>query len=216
LSEGYLEELMKVFKEYPAAISVQGKYQFWSAMTNRIRLIMLIRKLFLVTYWWPDTQRILVSGDYVLAEPLTRIVEAELIWIQASVFRKKYLDGFWFDENLKGYSYGEDVDFTMRLNKRFPHSLFVTPYAKSIHNQAPLERMLTFKKLRAHELYLFRRNMAELGWNWLAFLWRNVGIILLVLLGLRMKENRLRLFQVFSSYVWCLRRFGNVISGGIP
>lgn len=216
LSEGYLEELMKVFKKYPAAIGVQGKFQFWSAITNRIRLKMLIRRLFLVTHWWPNVQRILASGDYVLAEPLTRIIDAELIWIQASVFKKKYLDGFWFDENLKGYSYGEDVDFTMRLNKRFPHSLFVTPYAKSIHNQAPLERMLTFKKLRAHELYLFRKNMTELGWNWLAFLWRNVGVILLVLLNLRIKENRLGLFQILSSYVWCLRQFSDVINGRIP
>lgn len=48
-------------------------------------------------------------------------------------FRREILRQFKFDESLKGYSYMEDLLLSHSIHKKYPNSLYITPYAKCIH-----------------------------------------------------------------------------------
>ncbi|GAI81295.1 unnamed protein product, partial [marine sediment metagenome] len=55
-----------------------------------------------------------------------------------TAWRKEIFDDFKFDENLKGSSYNEDVDFSYRVSRQYIN--MYNPYARSIHKDSPLAR----------------------------------------------------------------------------
>lgn len=220
LDNRYISEILKVYCEHPNAIGVQGflieKSPYWRGIGTKSILLNSMRKVFLMTHWEKDKQKVLPSGAQVGAFPLTRTIEAEVINAGVSSFKRKISKDFYFDENLKGYSWGEDIDFSMKLKRYYPHSLYLTPFARAIHNHASIARP-TDKQLyyihTAYELYNFSKNINPSLTNWLAFFWKSIGKIIITLLGLHRKENRTRLFYTLQSYQWTLAHFSEVRNG---
>jgi glycosyltransferase involved in cell wall biosynthesis len=228
LDTHYISEILRVYREHPHAVGVQGIWSgwpyYWPAWKGRASFIPIlfnyIRKVFLVTHWEKDSQRILPSQGIVVPYPLTKTIEAGLILTGLASFRKVIDEDSCWDENLKGYSWGEE-SFTIKLNRRYPHSLYVTPFAKAIHDTSSGGRPQT-KKLyyitTQYELYNFYNyyinplDGSSLR-NWIAFFWKTVGKIVMLIAGSHRKEYRLRLLYTVQSYLWALSHFDEVRTG---
>jgi len=227
LDARFIDEILRVYREHPHAVGVQGTWNGgwpnWRGVTTQRVLLNSIRKVFLATHWEKESQRMLPSKGMVVPFPLARTIEAEFLLPGLVSFRKVISEDFCFDENLKGYSWG-DESFTIGLNRGYPHSLYVTPFAKAIHDHASGGRLQgkNFWYVRTqYELYNFSKNINLLGGsplrNWIAFVLRNVGetIALLTLLRARSHrgEYRIQLFYTLQSYLRMLSHSNELRTG---
>lgn len=93
-------------------------------------------------------------------------------------FRADVIRGLWFDENLHGASFGEDIDFCARL----PNGsvLLITPQARLEHKRSPEGRNAAhWLDLHAQGAnYMRQRHWRSGIWNNLCFAWLNVGYAL--------------------------------------
>ena len=69
----------------------------------------------------------------IYAGPLTEIINCEVLNGSNCSYKRKILEKFRFDENLKRYSYSEDHDLSYRIYRKYPRSLYQTPHAKLVH-----------------------------------------------------------------------------------
>jgi len=169
LEPDFLQQLLEVYVRCPQAVGVSGVvtnyplpplgYRAWSWIFARG----VFHDDRQPVYWNANRAR---AGDPVR---VTRL-GAGLMSFRAQAIRRLR-----FDENLRGVSDGEDVDFCARLGREAV--LLITPRARLVHNQSDSGREQSHwlrRKARA-EHYLYRRN-----WNWgvknrLSFYWLNVG-----------------------------------------
>lgn len=80
------------------------------------------------------------------------------------VYRRPVFNDLRFDEKLLRGSYGEDVDFSYRVWKRYPKGLYMLPYALVRHESAPINRApsATFYKIaHANTRYLRHKNLGR-------------------------------------------------------
>jgi len=96
-------------------------------------------------------------------------------------YHRKVFDDFRFDENYKGYSHGEDAEFSHRVSRKY--NLYHTSSAKAFHNQ-PKDKKSWYgtedyilSNLRAHT-YLFRKHLRHNPLNYFAILWSWLGLII--------------------------------------
>ena len=155
---------------------------------KRSRLIILWRRLFGMGGWWHEGSGKMRPGFYV-----------EGVSSSESVRRLEYFEGWFmsyrravfeherFDENLAGYAYKEDIDFSHRVVRR-GYVLVQTPRARIVHHKSPSDRLSAFDQQRmalANQFYLHRKNMpqtlrykAALWWALVGTLPLNVGKML--------------------------------------
>lgn len=83
--------------------------------------------------------------------------------------------GLWFDKNLRGACFGEDIDFCARLPRNCV--LLITPQARLVHKHSPEARnSVHWLDLHAQGTNYMRQRHWRLGvWNDLCFAWLNVG-----------------------------------------
>lgn len=105
-----------------------------------------------------------------------------------TAWRKEILAEFKFDENLHGYCFMEDADFSYRVSRKYVN--IYTPYAKVIHCRSPAARNKSYqieKMLIENYCYLFKKNLPQDLKHKLAFYWALIGLglqrILLAITG---------------------------------
>jgi hypothetical protein len=139
-----------------------------------------------------------------------------VIFPAGSAFKRKILRKIPLDENLKGYSWQDEL-FTLKLGKLRPDSLLVVPSARLHHNYAldgrPIGKQI-HHIMATYELYNFCNNINPSMKNWIAFFWKVLGKIIIALPDLRRKERRIRLLYILQSYSWALRNFSAVRNAG--
>ena len=93
-------------------------------------------------------------------------------------FRADEIRGLWFDENLRGACFAEDIDFCARLPRN--SVLLITPQARLVHKRSPEGRnSVHWLDLHAQGANYMRQRHWRLGiWNNLCFAWLNVGYAL--------------------------------------
>jgi GT2 family glycosyltransferase len=93
-------------------------------------------------------------------------------------FRASEIRGLWFDENLQGACFAEDIDFCARLPRN--SVLLIAPQAWLVHKRTPECRSsVHWLDLHAQGANYMRRRHWRLGfWNNLCFAWLNVGYAL--------------------------------------
>jgi GT2 family glycosyltransferase len=93
-------------------------------------------------------------------------------------FRADEIRGLWFDENLHGACFAEDIDFCARLPRN--SVLLITPQARLVHKRTPEGRNpVHWLDLHAQGANYMRQRHWRLGiWNNLCFTWLNVGYAL--------------------------------------
>ena len=94
-------------------------------------------------------------------------------WISgcAMSFRRRVFDEFRFDASMRGYSIGEDVEFTFRVSRRY--QLLITPDARVWHYQASsgrearagLYRQEVWVRYRLARAYPHDLSVAALVWS---------------------------------------------------
>jgi GT2 family glycosyltransferase len=149
------------------------------------RVTILWRRLFGTGGWWHEGSGRMRGGFFVegvASSETVRRVEYFNGWFMS--FRRVVFDQERFDENLAGYAYKEDIDFSYRVVKR-GYVLVQTPRALVDHHKHESERLSPFDQQRmalANQFYLHRKNMpqtlkhkAALWWALVGFLPLNIG-----------------------------------------
>jgi GT2 family glycosyltransferase len=184
LDENYLMEILRIYNEYPDAFGVQGFIQnAYTVNENRIieRLRILYHKLFYFSFNYKNKSEVLPSTNTLYPTHLSDVITCEWLSGANQSYRKKIFEEFAFDENLRRYSFKEDVDFSYRIHKKYPNSLYMTPYAKLIHkvsntSRLPKKDLILMKQI--YSLYFFYKNITSSYTNKLIFLWCQFGYLI--------------------------------------
>ncbi|MDQ3954835.1 MAG: glycosyltransferase [Actinomycetota bacterium] len=137
------------------------------------------RKLFGIGGWWPEASGRMRSGFFVEGVSQSagvRKLEYFNGWFMS--YRREVLELERFDENLSGYAYKEDVDFSYRV-VRHGYALVQTPKARIDHFKVDTNRMSPYKLQRmnlANQFYLHRKNMPQTARYKAALWWALVGL----------------------------------------
>lgn len=102
----------------------------------------------------------------------------------ASCVRKEIFNDYKFDENLSGYSYGEDSIFGYVVSKKY--KLYLCSEFKVFHKRISSLRDDKQKNIQIQIVwwfYFFNRYVEKTMYNFLCYFWSMVGIMLKVLIG---------------------------------
>ncbi|MBN2281470.1 MAG: glycosyltransferase family 2 protein [Candidatus Marinimicrobia bacterium] len=107
----------------------------------------------------------------------------EIQWLSGSnqFYKSAVFQYELFDENLKGYGYMEDVDFSFRISRYF--KLLYNPKARCIHHQKTSKETRTAirekqKLFMKNYHYLFKKNRQQTKINILCHYWSCLGLLL--------------------------------------
>jgi hypothetical protein len=135
-------------------------------------------------------------------------------------YRREILKEFRWDENLKGYSQGEDLDLPYRIFKKYPDSLFMTPHAKLVHNEAeegrPQKRELIYMDI-IYLTYLFYKNIDQNFKNKVIYLWSRVGRIIfnIAFSIFRSKSKLTEIKYTLGASFYCMRHLKEIKKGDL-
>ena len=217
LDKAYISEILSVYDEYPNAFGVQGYITNSNLSNFRNR----INRLFFLGYHEKSKCRVLPSTYTSYPFLLNGIIPCQ--WLSGSnqSYKKAILENFKYDENLKRYSYKEDVDLSYRIYKQYPDSLYITPYARLIHNVSQ-EARLPNKKLsymqQIYPLYFFYKNIDQNIKNKLIFLWSSIGRLIMSfgeLIIRHSNEKLLKLKYIIEAYIICMRHLKKIKKGDL-
>ena len=221
LDKDYIKEILRIYEAYPNALGVQGYItnivlsKFW----NRINRILFHEHL------EKNKCRVLASitttYPYLLDKPIA------CQWLSGSnhSYRRNILRRFKYDENLKRYSFAEDVDMSYRVFKQYPDSLYITPYAKLIHKaseEGKLPNKMLIQMKHIYRLYFFYKNIDQNIKNKIIFIWCWGGILIMnasiSILSLIIRGSRSGLVTVkytINAYVICIRHLKEIKEGDL-
>nr|WP_319375364.1 glycosyltransferase family 2 protein [uncultured Methanoregula sp.] len=92
-------------------------------------------------------------------------------------YRREVFQEFSFDENLTGYGYMEDDDFSYRVSRKYKN--VYTPHARVIHNESPAARDRRYasrKMMIMNYYYLFVKNIPQDFFHRAVFWWSVLGL----------------------------------------
>ena len=175
------EEVLAEYERWgPELGGVRG---VWLRPPIPSRLTVLWRKFFRMGGWWPEASGRVLPGfftEVVVTSKDVRRVESFVGWFMS--FRREVFDHERFDENLAGFAFREDADFSYRVVKR-GYVLVQTPKARIDHLKTAAERLTPFELQRmnmANQLYLHRKNMPQTLKYKAALWWGLTGTFILL------------------------------------
>jgi GT2 family glycosyltransferase len=228
LSKDYIEEILKIYKTYPNAVGVQGDVINTPKLENlRLRLRNHLRRIFLLYCLEKDKCRVLPSGANTYTTPINKVIQCQ--WLQGcnQSFRFEVIRNSTYDETLKRYAFSEDVDFSYRVFKKYPNSLYMTPYAKVIHKWSKAERLSTELYIYTQTInrtYFFNKHFGQSLLNTLFFIWHCIGRILVLSLSIVSQMFLLRKFPrsrikylgfLIKSYIFTLQHLEEIRIGNL-
>ena len=211
LDKNYLKEILKIYKEKQNALGVQG---FITNGYHRSKMDS-ISKNFYVGHVEKNRCRVLPSTQTTYPFYIDKIISCE--WLSGSnqSYKKEVFKEFKFDENLKKYAYKEDVDFSYRIFKKYPKSLFMTPYAKLVHNVSVAGRLLGKKIINLKEInsvYFFFKNINQTLKNKMIFLWSRIGYLICDL-AFNPNKRIIHFKYRIEAYILCIKHLEEIKRG---
>jgi len=206
INKNYVEKILEVFDMFPNALGVQGtvvNFEY-SHLENAIKKVFY--------YWHAEIGkcRMLPSGKTTHACFPSKIILCEWLFGLNVAYRRKVFNEFSFNEKLIGYSLGEDKEFSYKIHKKYPNSLFQTPYAKVYHDYFPAKNSDECQNyiVTAYPIGFFYNNIKQTLKNKMIFIWSEIGrIILRVVWALPNAKN---IKNIIASYVDTIRHIKNV------
>jgi GT2 family glycosyltransferase len=132
------------------------------------------------------------SGLSIFPSIVTEVFPAQRL-SGCCCYKREVFREFWFDCNLKRWGFMEDLDFSYRVNKKYPHSLYVIPYAKIIHKGSKKARMSNENSIYMVTIYwfyvFFKVVFDNSALNLIAFLWGLTGYLVVATGGLILKKG---------------------------
>ena len=171
LDDRYTEELGRVYQE-----DVDGLIGGVQGICTNIACYGVIKRVyvrfFMIGGWHGGKSKLLPSGACIVPVRLSGIAEADAFAGPAHSYRRSVFEGFKFDEE---FEYGDELNFSARVSRKY--ALYITPYAKFVHNRSPVERNHeTYQTMNTYARYhLFRKLMPQTFKNKLCFIWTHIG-----------------------------------------
>ncbi|MGD0170550.1 MAG: glycosyltransferase [Halobacteriota archaeon] len=178
LKEDYVKEILNVFNntdfnrigcvygnqippnEGKNNVRKKGSFAYSITVALKTRINTLIRTLFFLQK--PSTTgKFRLSGYSTYpapSNPGANVSETEGAPGGYTAYSREVWDEFRFDENLKGYSWGEDDDFSVRVSRKYKN--IFNPKAKVIHHSKSSKGAnYAYSKMRIeNHHYLFEKN----------------------------------------------------------
>lgn len=217
LKERYFENIIDVFNKYPVAKGVSG-YYFPNKKINKFENI--LRKIFRIENWTLNKANVLSTFGASYPYKLTKIIKAKWLSGFNMAYKRTILESEKFDERFFKYCLAEDFEFSTRINKKYPESLFITPYAKLIHRTSEAGRTpkpeLIYMNLINH-LYIQSKNLNNFE-NILSLYVALLSITSVNIVKFLIKPNdinKIKLKIYFKAITYALRRLGKIRRGFI-
>jgi GT2 family glycosyltransferase len=209
LGAGYFEGILSVFNTYHYAEGVSGWY-LPALHLNRYE--QLVKRLFFIEHYQDNCANVVSAYGQVYPSKLDKILSSEWIPGFNMVFKREVLGELSFDEALEKYALGEDFDFSYRVHKKYPGSLFITPFASIEHRASIVERYPTEKAAymnQRNHFYLNFKNFNKTFIEKITFIWAIIGILLLrtfKAISSRKKIDLIKAFLFYKSLFVCLKQ----------
>jgi GT2 family glycosyltransferase len=215
LDKDYFLETKKFFENNPRALGMSGKPIENLYEKNRLKFAFaqFLGKIFFLGFNEKSKGRVLPSLGVTIPMD-SNIISCEWLGGASSCYKKIIFDEFSFDENLKKYSWSEDVDFSYRVYKKYPGTLFFNPKVKYLHKLSKEGR--TIGKERAfmeevYNLYLFYKLIPQNFKNKIIYIWARIGTIIYKLIKLRFLDIY---FSILGT-IFCLKNLKNIKKGDL-
>jgi len=180
LHNNYISEILKIYEEYPMAKGVQGYIVngIFEFSDFKAFLLNSIKKVFNLDHI--EKNKCTFRMGLIYPQSPDRIIQCEWLHGTNMSFKKEVFTSFRFDENLKRRSIGEDVDFSSRIHKRYPHSLFMNPQAKLFHisTSRTVDKYCIYSKF-PYIIYLNTKNKKPTFKNTFLMLWFFLGLFII-------------------------------------
>lgn len=224
LDQNALKTLAAFFGQNTSAIAVQPELIFSKDTPDSFpfleKMENAVHKALMLSYKKENTLVVRRSGMSVFPTRLTRPIFTQRLFGCCS-YRRGVFDKMLFDTNLKRWGFMEDLDFSFRLYKMQPRSLYAVPGAKIFHqasSQARLPRRIAIRMTVIHWFYVFFKDVYESSLlNLFAFFWALAGNLIVDLIGLiirkKPKKEWYRVIWLVSSYLLAFRNLGKVLMG---
>lgn len=202
IAPDYIENILQVFQRFSNALGVQGHILIKDVpktIVDRIRFIVInnIKKMFKLPHLSVNSCNLF---EYPLF--LTNVINCQ--WLSGSnmAFRREVFDEFKFDENLLKYAYMEDLLFTYSLYRKYPQSLYITPYAKIIHKRSEERRLkapIEHPHVRICRKYVLSKLFGVKGL--LIFALQTLGLVVLFALSILASLKMKNIIYESSEYI---------------
>lgn len=185
LDKDYIKQIMYVFDSYSARLIggvtgqiVNGEEKLIQRL-HRIGSETLAALFFLHRY---GDGRFQPSGfpTIIKSGSVDKITNVEFLRGCNMAFRREVISTFKFDENLYGYSWGEDDDIAYRLSRKYQN--IYTPFARIVLNNISAStggsKYAIMKMKIENHYYLFKKNLPQDFKHRVAFYWSVVGLFI--------------------------------------
>ena len=209
LARDYIEQIIKFHHDHPDAVGVQGNFLYRglsSVFSNAVKRV-------LFSPCFQKDRSVVWAAGMTFPFPLTKTIRGQWLSGTNSSYKRQVLKGFKWDENLVGYSLCEDMDISYRILRKYPNSLYVTPYAKAYHKFSPVARITPESLIHmevAYTTYFFFKNFRLTLPNMVEYvLSMFFGKFLLTIFG----RDRWSIPFLISAYLNLFKSFAEVKTG---
>lgn len=206
IDENYIKEILKVFDMYPNALGVQGTVinLRYSHLDNSIKRVFY--------YWHAEAEkcRMLPSGKTTFAYSPSGIIPCEWLFGLNVAYKREVFKEFSFNERLLGYSLGEDKELSYKIYKKYPGSLFLTPYAR-VYHYPPSSNNMSKQKIyiiTAYPIGFFFNNIEQTLKNKAIFFWSEIGRIILGIIW--SLPNATKIKHLITSYFEAIKHINEI------
>jgi GT2 family glycosyltransferase len=155
----------------------------------------------------------------IFPSTLTRVITAQRLSGCCFCVKREIFANFKFDENLKRWAFMEDLDFSYRVYRKNPGSLFVIPSAKVVHKISPEGRMSSKASIYIsiiYWFYIFFKDIFEASIiNLLAFMFALAGNLIVTTGGLLIKRKPKRewwnLIWLLAAYIIAFKNLKSIL-----
>lgn len=219
LDTDYIKEILTIYAQIPSVMGVQGLIKNLPK-TNFV--VSLFNQLFYLGHIEELRARVLPSASPTypsVPEGYNLPVLCEWLCGCNQSYRKEVFLTLKFDENLKRYSYKEDVDLSYRVFKTWPRSLYLAPTAICVHNVSPAGRLPKRARIEMEEvysLYFFYKNIDQKFGNKCIYTWSRSGYFIknLGIVFLKIREHHLLYIRYLVGAIVLSLRNKNKIKKG--
>jgi glucosyl-dolichyl phosphate glucuronosyltransferase len=173
----YLNIVGRAFNDQPNIVGAQG----FVLPEPRGILREALSRMFFLYHFEEGRCSVMPSISTTYAKNAHGMIPCE--WLSGSnqAFRRTVFQTLTFDENLKKYADGEDLDFSYRVFKQHPNGLVLISDATIVHKTSTRARLPSRELIEMREvygLYLFYKLFPANLRNRFVYLWSRVGRVL--------------------------------------
>lgn len=226
LGRNVVSTLVSFLEDKPIALGVQPNIVSSSKKMHNNglakKLENAVYKVLMLSYCDKNKLTVRRSGASVFPNDLSRVISAQRLF-GCCCYRREVFSELRFDTNLKRWGFMEDLDFSYRVNKIRPQSLYVYPQARIIHKASKKGTLPTRRRVYMTTIYwfyvFFKDQFESSVLNLIAFVWALIGNVASVVAGLltkkKPKSEWWTFFYLLDSYVFAFKHLRSIRRGNL-